>query len=80
MVLVGHQKYQLFPEDDQQFIIVTSCMLRNHFIKTRKFTRDEAFYVLQQAMKNILTMRICTLEFLVLNTFDDMRKDSFFQP
>jgi hypothetical protein len=31
-------------------------------------------------MKNILTMRICTLDFLVLNTFEDMRKDSFFQP
>ena len=31
-------------------------------------------------MKNMLTMRVCTLDFLVLNTFEDMRKDSFFQP
>ena len=44
VVLAGHQKFQLFPDDEDQFIIVTSCMLRNYFIKGRMFTRDEAYY------------------------------------
>lgn len=70
ILLVGHKKFQIDPDDPAQFVVVSACRLRSNYIEQAVFTRDEAHHVLQSCLKRATSMRIADLAYLVLTTYD----------
>ena len=59
-------------------MIVVSIILRKNLIENRIFDRAEATIVLQHCQDIILRMKSPDLEHLVLNDFEALKKNSFF--
>jgi hypothetical protein len=52
--------------------------MRKYIIIKNLFDRSEAYIILQRSLDLMITMRVPDLEFLVLNSFDDLKNLDFF--
>ena len=71
--------FELSHEDSDVYAMVISTLLRKKIIKKQIFDRYEAELLLAKAIQIILSARIPDLKFLILNTFEDISKQGFFQ-
>ena len=58
--------------------MVVSTQMRKNIIIKNLFDRSEAYIILQRSLDLMITMRVPDLEFLVLNSFDDLKNLDFF--
>ena len=59
--------------------MVVSAILRKNIIEKKIFERSEAYSILRDAQTLILGVRIPDLKFIVLNSFNVISQDYFFQ-
>lgn len=67
-------------DDKDIYCMVVSTLLRKKIIAKRVFDRYESEQLLAKSIQSMLGMRIPDLKYLILNTFDDMSRQGFFQP
>ena len=87
VVLSGQKKF-LVPDlvnekqgkKEDAYVRVISTMLRRNLILKNTLNRSEAYSVLKRALDIMLSMRIPDLEYLVLNSFDELKRTDFFRP
>ena len=58
--------------------MVVSTQMRKNIIIKNLFDRSEAYIILQRSLDLMITMRVPDLEFLSLNSFDDLKNIEFF--
>ena len=71
--------FGLNKEDPDLYAMVVSSLLRKDICLRNVFDRYEIDKLLSKAIQIVLGMRIPDLKFLVLNSFHDLLKQSFFQ-
>ena len=59
--------------------MVVSAILRKNIIEKKIFETSEAYSILRDAQALILGVRIPDLKFIVLNSFNVISQDYFFQ-
>jgi hypothetical protein len=52
--------------------------MKKNIIMNNLFDRSEAYIILQRSLDLMIIMRVPDLEFLVLNSFDDLKNLDFF--
>jgi hypothetical protein len=67
-------------EDQDIYAMIISAVLRTRIIARNVFDNYEIERILSKAIEISLGMRIPDLQYLVLNRFEDLMKESFFQP
>jgi len=58
--------------------MVISTVLREKFIENKVFENHEAFLVLRKAADKVLGMKVPTLQYVCLNSFEDLKNKDFF--
>ena len=78
IVLCGNMKMILDKKDPEMFLTVTATVLRKNLIQKQIFNRSQAYEVVTLCQQLMMRMKIPDLEYLVLNSYDDIRKKDFF--
>lgn len=65
---------------DDSYVLVISTMLRRRLILKNALNRSEAYSVLKWALDTMMSMRIPDLEYLALNSFEELKRTDFFRP
>ena len=78
VVLCGNMKMILKEDDHDMYITATATILRQEIIAKEIFNRSQAYEVLSIAQDLMMRMKIPNLEYLVLNSFEDIRTKNFF--
>ena len=73
---VGRKRFELSANDPEDYIIVISSLLRMDQIDM--FDQTETYAMLRSSQQLLMAMRIPDLEYILLNTFDQLRKQDFF--
>ena len=74
--MVGQKRMQLVDADPDDFIYIISAKIREEVIE--KFTMPEVYTILRSVQENIIEMRRPDLHYLLMNTFDTLKKNDFF--
>lgn len=61
-------------------MLVISTMLRRRLILKNVLNRSEAYSVLKWSLDTMMSMRIPDLEYLALNSFEELKRTDFFRP
>jgi hypothetical protein len=61
------------------FVVVGSCLLRSEFIKNSTLEIDEADFLLSYFIRKVFSMRLYKLDYLLLNTFEDLKSQIYFR-
>ena len=86
LALVGTTKIILDnPEDysdyeSKEYILVASSRIRKEMIKENIFDKNEIYSILERTTKKMFAMKVPDMQYLLLNTFEDLQKNYFFQP
>jgi hypothetical protein len=59
--------------------MVISTTFRKNVILKNLFSRSEAYSILARSLDLMLSLRIPDIEYLILNTFEDLKNQDFFQ-
>jgi hypothetical protein len=78
VLLTGKKKFVISENNLKQFVMVLSSQMRKNIIIKNLFDRSEAYIILERSLDLMLTMRCPDLEFLVLNSFEDLKNLDFF--
>lgn len=78
IVLCGNMKMILKEDDQSMYVTVTATILRQDIIANGRFNRSQSYEILSIAQDLMMRMKIPNLEYLVLNSFDEIRKKDFF--
>ena len=76
--ITGKKKFIVNEKGSGQYLMVVSTQMRKNIIIKNLFDRSEAYIILQRSLDLMITMRVPDLEFLVLNSFDDLKNIEFF--
>lgn len=79
VVLIGHKKFQVNDLDPSQYILVVSARLRKNIVEMDLFDRSEASQILANTINLLLGMRQPDLQYIILNSFEDIKEKCFFQ-
>lgn len=86
IVLIGNTQFELnlgkVKGDKNEMgktVQVISVHLRQSVILHQLFENQEALFLLEKATNKILSMRMPDLEYIVMNTFEDIKRNDFFQ-
>lgn len=77
-MITGKKKFIVNEKGSEQYVMVVSTQMRKNIIIKNLFDRSEAYIILQRSLDLMITMRVPDLEFLVLNSFDDLKNLDFF--
>lgn len=78
VILVGTKRFQLNPQDPDDFLVVITARLRDSVIEKSLFNQIETNSLLLAAQEIQLSKRWPDLDYILLNSFDDLVKNDFF--
>lgn len=70
--MIGQKKFQLDKNDAQIYALVISSMIRQEIIEKQLLDRYEISKILSETIDFYLGMRIPDLEYIALNSFEDL--------
>jgi hypothetical protein len=59
---------------------MASSRIKSDLIRDKLLDQEEISQILDRTSKKMFAMKIPDMEYLVLNTFEDLKKKYFFQP
>ena len=78
-MLVGNKMFQISSDDQDIYAMVISAVLRKKVITNKVFNTYEIDKILNKAIEISFGMKIPDLSYLILNRFEDLLGQSFFQ-
>lgn len=66
--------------NSKEYVLMASCRLRKDIIQKNLLNQDEVYAILSNTSKKMFSMKIPDMSYLVLNTFEMLKKQYFFQP
>lgn len=78
MIKIGHKKFLLDQNDDTVYLAMISSKLAPSVIQNRLFTNDEIQVILRKAQERCLVMKIPNMEYVIMNTWDNLKHKDFF--
>jgi hypothetical protein len=78
LVQVGRKKMVISPDNKDLFICVISARLDEELIQNEVFSLHESLEILQWAIELQSCMKEPSLEYIILNTFDALKRKQFF--
>ena len=78
LVSVGRKKMAISADNNDLFICVISARLKDELIREEVFNLHEGFEILQWAVELQSGMKEPSLAYIILNTFDALKRKQFF--
>ena len=75
---IGKKKFLVDEDDQSNFFYVISARIRDDVVKLNQFDQSESYIILRGATEIILRMRKPSLEYILMNTFESLKKNDFF--
>ena len=84
IIKIGHKKFMINNEMPQEYLSLISTKLSHRIINPHTkdyvdlFTKDETQVILRNCIELYLRMNIPTLEYLLLNSYKDLKQKDYF--
>lgn len=78
IVYIGNTTMELDSSDGSKQAQVLTAYLRRPLIVGKVLNNQESLYLLEKALIKTINMRIPDLEYIVMNTFGDIKDQDFF--
>ena len=75
---VGKKKFLVDEKDITNYLYVISARIRDDVVALNQFDQYESYTILRGATEIILRMRKPSLDYMLMNTFDSLKKSDFF--
>ena len=78
IVIVGKKKFLLDEQDSENYLYIISSKMHPNIVKRNLFDQCETFSILRASQDIIIKMRKPSLDFMLMNTFESLKKRDFF--